>query len=445
MSSRQPGRVSDETRPRVARPDRSFAWYIGGSFATALAGGFALALLLPLAELAGWNWGVRWPALVQAHGHLQTVGWVGLFVTGMALRLAPRFAGRPLRFPSLTPVILALLLFALLGRAVAQPWLDQPGMHGLLIAGAAAELLAAALFAALIVSTVAPAASTLPVAPFFLLGALGFLAQAALAALWLPALTPSLPILGPQRDGVLLRLQFYGFLLPFIFAVSLRSLPAFFKERSPRPRDLWPLAVLLAAGVLLSAGATAAGPSALRARVAGDLLIAAAMLSALRQTGVWRQPLGLRPSARHAVLLIRTVYAWLLLAAVMLIAGSLLAFAGAVAPFDLPDALRHTLALGVFSTMIAAMAPLMLPWLAQRRQQQYRAERETAVLWALFTLATVLRVSGAFVEGSPLSSASNWLIATSGMLGIGAVLSLALTILSAVRRRPAGTVHPDEP
>jgi hypothetical protein len=88
-------------RPRtaVAREDPSFPWFIGAALATALAGGFLLAVLLPLAVVLEWEWGVRWRALVQVHGHLQMTGWLGLFITGMALRLAPRFAGRPLRPP----------------------------------------------------------------------------------------------------------------------------------------------------------------------------------------------------------------------------------------------------------------------------------------------------------------------------------------------------------
>ncbi len=417
---------------RIARPDRTFAWFIGGSFVYALAGGFALALLLPLAELIGWNLGVRWPALVQAHGHLQVAGWVGLFIIGMVLRLAPRFAGRPLRFAALTPVILALMLFALLGRALAQPWLDQPGLYAVLVAAAVAELVAALFFAAAVVATVVPAARTLPVAPLFLLGALGFLAQAVLGAIWLPALTPSLPLVAPDRDEVLLRLQFYGFLLPFVFAVALRALPSFFKHRLPRARELWLIAMLLAAGVALSAVALSLGASlAARLQAAGDLLVVAAVAGALLETGVWRQPLGLRLSARHATLLVRTVCVWLLLATALLAVDSVAALLQPESAAVIPaGAVRHMLALGVFSTMIAGMAPLMLPWLAQRRQQGYRAARETYVLWSLFTAATILRVSGALIGGSRVST---WVIAVSGVLGISAVLVLGITVLRAAR------------
>src|SRR5215213_253463 len=84
------------TRRVVAREDWTFPWYIGGALVTALVGGFVLAVLLPLAVVLDWRWGTRWRALVQVHGHLQIVGWLGLFIAGMALRLAPRFAGRPL-------------------------------------------------------------------------------------------------------------------------------------------------------------------------------------------------------------------------------------------------------------------------------------------------------------------------------------------------------------
>jgi uncharacterized protein involved in response to NO len=404
----------------------------------AIAGGFALALLLPLAEALRWDWGARLPALVQAHGHLQVLGWVGCFVIGMALRLVPRFAGRPLSFAPLTPVILALILAALLGRAVAQPWLDKPGMHGLLGAAALAELAGALLFAATIVPTLAPAIRTLPVAPLFLLGALGMVAEAALGALWLSALTPELPIVTPDRDSALLGIQFYAFLLPFVLGVSLRSLPTFFKHRAPRAGELWLIAGLLAVGSLLFASPALWGrqPSP-RVQQTGALLIALAMLGAFLETGVWKSPLGLRPSARHSILLIRTAYLWMLLAAIWLALGAAsFLISGQPSSLYSADAIRHMLALGLFSTLIAGMAHLMLPWLAQRRLPPARAERETLILWALFSLAAILRVAGALLDHAGVQPASAWLVALSGVVGISAVLFLATTLLSAMWRRP---------
>lgn len=300
----------------AGRTDRTFPWYIGAAFAVAVAGGFALALLLPLAVALDWDWGVRWRVLAQAHGHLQIIGWLGLFIAGMALRLAPRFAGQPLRFPVVAGPALALLLLGVLGRAAAQPWLTEPAMRGVLMVSAVAELVGATLVAISVVATLAPAARTLAPAPFLMLGAVGLVAQALLGVLWLPDLSPDAPFVPVKRNSTLLTVQFYAFVLPFVLGVSLRALPTFFARPAPRVRLACVLAATLALGVVLSAGPHAlAGGAGVRLQAAGTLLIAAAVAGVIVQTGVWREPARLRAAARHAALLVRTAYAWLALVA----------------------------------------------------------------------------------------------------------------------------------
>jgi len=418
--------------------DWAFPWYIGAAFFVAIAGGFLLAMLLPLAVLEGWDWGLRWEPLVQAHGHLQTLGWLGLFLIGMADRLIPRFAGRPLRFARVTPVALVLLLAGLLGRTAAQPWLDRPGLHEVLVVSAFAELLGAVLFAGAVLLTLAPALRTLPVAPLFLLGALGLLGQAVLGAIWLPVLTPDSPVIAPVRDSVLLGLQFYAFILPFVLGVSLRALPAFFKHRAPATAEVWVLSGLLLLGSLFYAGSALWGGGSAQAgfESIGALLLAVAMLGAALETGIWRKPEGLRVSARHAVLLIRSAYIWMLLAAALLaIGGASALLTHQPAPPYLADAVRHMLALGMFSTMIAGMAQLLFPSLAQRRLKSRDAIMQTWVLWSLFMLAVTLRASGALLEGVGADGERYWLITAGGVAGISAVGFLGATILRSTRRQ----------
>src|SRR5215217_2432819 len=217
----------------IAREDLAFPWFIGAALAVAVGAGFILAVLLPLAAALGWEWGSRWRALVQVHGHLQLVGWLGLFIAGMAFRLAPRFSGRPLRAAALTTPTLALLLAGLLGRAIAQPWLDQPALRALLPLSALLELSGALLFAGMLTATLAPTLGRVAPAPLFVVGASGLVLQALLGALWLPALTADRPFIPADRSAVLLSVQFFGFVLPFILGVSLRALPTFFKRPSP--------------------------------------------------------------------------------------------------------------------------------------------------------------------------------------------------------------------
>lgn len=434
--------VTPPARAPVARPDRSFPWYIGAALAVAVSSGFALAILLPLAVVLDWDWGVRWRALVQAHGHLQVGGWVGLFVVGMLFRLLPRFAGRPLRFAWVTWPALAMLLLGTLGRGVAQPWLDLPGMRALLVVSVVAELVGALLIAVSIGATIVPALRTFAPAPFFLVGAAGLVAQAAFGAVWLPAMDGAVPALPPARDEALLSLQFYAFLLPILFGVSMRALPSFFARPAPPFRWTWTIAVALALGAALYAGARLldGGTAGVQLEQAGGVLIAAAIAGAVLQTGVWRQAERLRPSARHAALLIRTAYAWLVVAALGLAWVSLAGLLnGRIVRASEVDAIRHIVAVGVFSTLIVGMAQLVLPWLAMRRQRQNAARVETWALWSLLTAATALRVAGALLGSADPSRW--WLMAAGGLLAIVAVAYFAVTVLRAARQRPEIVLH----
>lgn len=280
-------------RAPVARADAAFPWCIALALAAAVAGGFVLAVLLPLAAALEWAWGVRWRALVQAHGHLQVGGWVGLFIVGMAFRLVPRFAGRPLRFPRVTLPVLVLLPAGLLGRAVAQPWLDVPGMRVLLTLSALAELAGARLFATAIVATLAPAVRTFAPAPLLVLGAGGLLAQAALGAVWLMQLPGDAPAIPADRNAALLSLQFYAFQLPFVLGVSLRALPSIFAHPAPAPHWTRALAAALAAGAALHAGTPLLmdGAAGVRPQQFGALLVAAAISGGVALTAPGRQRL----------------------------------------------------------------------------------------------------------------------------------------------------------
>lgn len=65
--------------------DQQYLPFIAAAVFFGLIVGFPLGFTLAHAAAQGSNLGGRWQPLVQAHGHLQLVGWVGLFVMGMAV------------------------------------------------------------------------------------------------------------------------------------------------------------------------------------------------------------------------------------------------------------------------------------------------------------------------------------------------------------------------
>ena len=97
--------------------------FVLASLLVALTVGFGYAAILAVLigfQISMGNW---WVAMLQAHGHAQLLGWIGLFIIGVSLYFLPRLAGTPLRFPRLPTWILCLLATGILLRAVSQPLL----------------------------------------------------------------------------------------------------------------------------------------------------------------------------------------------------------------------------------------------------------------------------------------------------------------------------------
>src|SRR5262249_56462183 len=59
---------------------------------------------------------------VNAHGHAQIFGWVGLFVMGFAYQAFPRFKQTTLAAPCLARVSLGLMVTGLLAHALLHPF-----------------------------------------------------------------------------------------------------------------------------------------------------------------------------------------------------------------------------------------------------------------------------------------------------------------------------------
>ncbi len=59
----------------------------------ALFAGFAIGAHLTFVIGYDFNLGDGFVGLIQTHGHVQLVGWAGLFIMGMSLHFMPRLTG----------------------------------------------------------------------------------------------------------------------------------------------------------------------------------------------------------------------------------------------------------------------------------------------------------------------------------------------------------------
>lgn len=414
-----------------------YSAYIASSLALAVGGGFALALLLPLAQTLEWDWGTHWPALVQVHGDLQLNGFAGLFVAGMALRLMPRFSGAPLAHPALARAVAPLVVAALVARAVAQPSADSTARDVALVASALLLLAATIAFAAIVFRMLLrPSSRADATGWFFVLGATGWVA-AALLNLWLvrEMVRDSAPFVSVSRQSALVFLQLYGALLMFVAGVSTRAVPTF--TGRPRAVTLGKItAVVFAAGVTLYDGAVLRATSSYSSTIArledlGLLVVATALLSVVWMSGVVHPRANrVGAAARYHFQLVRAALAWLAFAALLTAwyAARALRDGTTVDAFEI-DAIRHTLTVGVVTMLIAGMGMMILPEFAGRRIQHPRETWLVLSMLIALNAAAVLRVWHAIEGVGWLASTRYWPMAAAGGLAEAVMLVFALTFL----------------
>jgi len=260
MPVTSPRTLSRGAGPRQAAFHPGFLWV---GLAAAVLGGFGIAGHLSFVLGFGYPLGPSYPALVQAHGHAQLVGWVGMFVMGTSLYFIPRLASVPLRHPQWIPVIPWLmgagLLLRVLGQAVV-PALDRAApLRWMLPAGSLLEAAGILLYLALLLGTLpgtggmASQRAFGAVRPYFGMMVAGWLLYA--------AATLGSSLEAGLRGGVLLSAAWNDLavrafvalvVLPVALAHSVRVLPMFLALSAA----FWPVragayAYLISAGLVL--------------------------------------------------------------------------------------------------------------------------------------------------------------------------------------------------
>ena len=192
---------------------------------------------------------------VNAHGHAQIFGWVGLFVMGFAYQAFPRFKHTSLAHPRLAMSTLWMMLLGIVMRSGAQAFLSEsPSLAVVGMAGSAFGIAAIVIFSLIILNTLLGSGRRLAFYDYYILCAIGWFAvQAVYDAIYFGALAYAptgervLQLVstwqGPLRD-----LQIHGFAMLMILGVSQRAFPNFYGLRAPNPvRSLVALVLLNAA------------------------------------------------------------------------------------------------------------------------------------------------------------------------------------------------------
>lgn len=312
---------------------------------------------------------------VNAHGHAQIFGWVGLFVMGFGYQAFPRLWHTRLWRPQLAVLALVMMILGLVVRTVGMTAAGQPWALAAANTGGLLEIASVTLFAQQILITFISSKARLEPYVGFVVAGLAFLVIQAVVCVWHTWRTMT----AATRDDLLWQvatwqaplrdLQIHGLALLLIVGVNLRMLPAFFDlpKISPR-RSWWSLAILVSAVVLevaLFAAYRFSGQHAIAAllMIPWVMLVAGVWL-AVGQWKLWKPLRSAEGSVDRIARFIRTAYLWLAISFVMLLLMPVYqSISGIAFSHAYYGAIRHAITVGFVSMMIMAFAAKVVPTL----------------------------------------------------------------------------------
>jgi hypothetical protein len=432
-----------ELRPvNVPSSDDAYRGYVIASLALAVLVGFALGIHLPVTRLMDSGRPERTADLIQSHGQVQLLGFAGLYVMGMSLRLAPRFSGAKVAFAGLVPVILWLVVLSLVLRSVLMPWLYGDAHDAAFIASAFGLLIASACFLMVIFCTVSIDATRVDSSSLtFVLGAVLLFAGLMIATFAaIRAIAGGMRGLPYLADNAVLQLELSGFLLSFILGVSSRALPAM--VGLSRSRTSTKVAVVALTGTVIVLAVSllyleygSDSDSAVYLACLSFAALGAVFLHIVWLTGILRPAANrIRPASRPHLWLLRSAFVWLAIAGLTAIcAGITGAWHGVLPTQPQFDAVRHALAVGVVTQMLAGMSLMIVPEFAIERQRANRQRLLALFLVLLFNVAAALRVLPPLAGAKLSDDERNLLMAIAGSCAEIAMIIFALSLVRLIR------------
>jgi hemerythrin-like domain-containing protein len=387
---------------------------------------------------------------VNAHGHAQIFGWVGLFVMGFAYQAFPRFKHTTLAHPRWAHASLWLLAAGLVARSVLQPlaptnaWLFGPAL-----AASALEVAAIALFVWIVLATWRGSGKTLAFYDYYILsGLVWFLVQAVYEAVYLAA---TLSATGPELVALvatwqipLRDIQIHGFALLMILGVSQRLFHHMYGLPAPDPRrGVRALACLNAAVAGEAAGwvlLRLEGPAWAGLWYGSVLLLTGAVVWLVAGWHLFSPA----KEPDRSLKFLRAAYAWLFLSLGMLVLWP--AYQYGLLALLAPDstaaqhhfshayygAIRHAITVGFVSLMIVGVAAKVVPTL---NGVDVRSLRPLWVPFLLINTGCAARVLGQTL--TDFTDASFPFAGVSGLLEVTGLALWGFHLWSIMAGRPA--------
>lgn len=398
---------------------------------------------------------------VNAHGHAQIFGWVGLFVMGFAYQAFPRFKHTTLAYPRVALATFWMMLAGLVVRSICQPLGTSLAVAWWAAVGASVlEVVAIALFAAIIATTWKRSGKPLAFYDYYIASALvWFVIQGLWESMYLTATLSAtgkdLVALAATWQAPLRDAQIHGFAMLMILGVSQRLFHHFYEL--PQPNQRLSLAVL----PVLNLAIVGEIVGLVLMRTAGHGWAALWYLSVVTLTVAtavlvtnWRI-YSHAPDGDRSLKFLRAAYVWLFVSLGML--ALLPAYQARLLPWLAPEsaaatlgfshayygATRHAITVGFISLMIVGVSAKVVPTL------NGVDGRRLTLLWGpllLINAGCALRVIGQtltdFVpQAFPLAGVSG-MLEVAGLALWGAHLWSIMAGRPRFRSAPARAVSP---
>jgi hypothetical protein len=363
---------------------------------------------------------------VNAHGHAQIYGWVGLFIMGFAFQAFPRKWQTDLFAPRLAVAVFVTMLAGLIAKTIG---LYAPGTSWgapLAAAGGVAELVAITTFAIQIYLTFQRSMARLEPWVGFVFASLSFFVAQSAFDLWYSWTTMTAgsqeqllwyvsAYQAPLRD-----LQIHGTALMMILGVNVRLLPGMYTVKPVPRRRAWTALAILVLAVVGEVVIFITYRWTNNHAIAALLLLPWTMLLVGVGTialpwKLWRPLVDAAGNIDRSGKFIRTAYGWLTLSLVMLLMLPVYQWLSRI-PFSHAyyGAIRHAITVGFVSLMIMGFAAKVVPTL------NGVDPRRLTRLWGPFILINV----GCFLRVS-LQTLTDWQPRAYSFVGISGMLEVA--------------------
>ena len=300
-------------------------------------------------------------AAIQAHGHAQFFGWVGLMIMGIAPFVLPRFKNVRFRYAQILYVVLALMLIGIVVQAFTRPFAEVGINAELTFASAIIELFAILIWVVIILLVYWDASLKLEAFDGFILaGASWFLLAGVLNAIMGGImLRERVGAIDAPINLVYLSALSFGLAGNMIFGVAIRALPSLMGVvKSYRPARLLASLVLYNGGIVLRAVAP-------EASVVGSFLIFVGGFIVIWELGIFgnlRKATTLPGTHNSYRLLVFYSFIFFLIASAMLVGADLYKLiSGSEPPHEYVGAFRHAITVGFITAMILGFGYRILP------------------------------------------------------------------------------------